>query len=44
LYAIHTPLPYLVCACVAVFAGLLTWQCLCRNKETLVRADVQKAR
>ncbi|MEW6158905.1 MAG: MFS transporter [Verrucomicrobiota bacterium] len=31
LYAVRTPLPYVICAVVALGASLIAWQYLCRN-------------
>lgn len=35
LYASHPSLPYIVCAGVALLAGLAAWQCLCRSEDAL---------
>lgn len=41
LYGIHAPLPYLICAGVAMVTGLVAWQCLCRNNDAFVAAKPQ---
>lgn len=42
LYGIYLPLPYLICAGVAVVAGLVAWQNLCKVKTPLSEADLRK--
>ena len=42
LYASHRAAPYLVCAGIALVAGLAAWHYLCRSDQTLIAADLQK--
>jgi DHA1 family tetracycline resistance protein-like MFS transporter len=42
LYASHPALPYLICAGIALMAGLAAWQYLCRGEQSLAR-PVEKA-
>ena len=41
LYAIHTPLPYLICAGIAVGTSLVAWQYLCKNGHAFVAGKAQ---
>jgi MFS transporter, DHA1 family, tetracycline resistance protein len=38
LYAVQPPLPYLICAGIALLAGLLSWQYLCRPLASSITA------
>jgi MFS family permease len=41
LYAFHPPLPYLICAGIAVATSLVAWQFLCRNNHLFVAGKTQ---
>jgi DHA1 family tetracycline resistance protein-like MFS transporter len=38
LYAVHPPLPYLICAGIAILAGLVAWQNLCKVETAPYRS------
>ncbi len=41
LYSIQAPLPYLICAAIAVATGVAAWQYLCRNSHAFVAGKTQ---
>jgi DHA1 family tetracycline resistance protein-like MFS transporter len=41
LYALYPPLPYLICAGIAVATSFLAWQYLCRNHDVLLAGKAQ---
>jgi MFS transporter, DHA1 family, tetracycline resistance protein len=43
LYAGHAALPYLVCAGIALVAGIAAWQCLCRTEQPVGEPGMQNA-
>ena len=42
LYGIRPALPFVICSVIAVGAGLVTWQNLCRTRPPLSAADLHK--
>src|SRR2546428_13002479 len=39
----HPALPYLICAALALFTGIIAWQFLHRSNQSLVAAKTQRA-
>ena len=43
LFDYRPALPYLICSGIALVAGLLAWQSLCRSEQPVVSGDTQRA-